>query len=123
MLRLFRSLPFVAGKHNTGMIKATQPTAIAPTGFEKRPKFQGPGRNLSPTTNSFSVTGKIKRSVLRDSSDGEDGTDGNLGSEHEKTQKGADRNNEPYGVDGHLSPGVDLLQPAADGRAPSRLYA
>lgn len=82
MVRWFRSNPVTAGKQRTGMISATQEQAIIPTGFEKRPRFQGPiprtsihskwvhafavmyirlpGLNLSPATTSFRKTGNVK---------------------------------------------------------------
>jgi hypothetical protein len=48
-----------AGKHNTGTIKATHPSAMNPHGRENLPRCQGPGRKLSRTKITRIATGRM----------------------------------------------------------------
>lgn len=46
ILATVRSEPVTAGKHRIGTMSAVKQDATMPVGIDRRPRFQGPGRNL-----------------------------------------------------------------------------
>ena len=101
MVKSFKSPPLTAGKQRTGTIKHSQATAVAPTGFENRPRFQGPRWQVSCTqVNGASdrtwtefVSGKEqlesnrchKGNILPNGTDTEHGTNRDRTSEHQQS--------------------------------------
>lgn len=55
-----KSLPVPLGKHRIGTISATKALAMQPIGMLRRPRFQGPGRNLFPTKKTRMKIGVVK---------------------------------------------------------------
>jgi hypothetical protein len=54
------SSPVTLGKQRIGTMRRTKAQAIAPTGREKRPRCQGPGRKRSATKKTRMKMGIVK---------------------------------------------------------------
>ena len=131
MFRSFNADPFSAGKQSTGIISVTQAHAIAPIGFESRPKCHGPARSRQqlpsysaviqfcltwpePVSNDKQLEsdGEDESNILRNCADAEHGADCYWACEHEETEEGCQCENKPDSVDGRLRYAVDLLPPS-----------